>query len=80
MSMSNWATRVMTLLTLSMLLTGCAGFVVDLRDEVQRQNRLKAKRAEEARIAVIAEREQGAFKAQEPLKSVRIFLIVCHVG
>ncbi len=69
MSMSNWATRVMTLLTLSMLLTGCAGFVVDLRDEVQRQNRLKAKRAEEARIAVIAEREQGAFKAQEPLKS-----------
>ena len=62
--MSNWATRVMTLLTLSMLLTGCAGFVVDLRDEVQRQSRLKAKRAEEARIAVIAEREQGAFKVR----------------
>jgi len=52
-----------------MLLTGCASFVVKVRDDVERLNRLKVKRAEEARVAVIAEREEGAFKAQEPLKS-----------
>ncbi len=67
--MSNWVTRVTTLLTLSMLLTGCASFVVKVRDDVAGLNRLKVRRAQEASLAVIAEREQGALKAQQPLES-----------
>ncbi len=69
MSMSNWVTRVTTVLTLSMLLTGCASFVVKVRDDVAGLNRLKVRRAQEASLAVIAKRELGALKAQQPLKS-----------
>ncbi len=67
--MPKWVTCFTALLTVSMLFTGCASFVVKMRDDVAGLNRLKARKAQEASLAVIAEREQDALKAQRPLKS-----------
>ena len=67
--MSKWVIQLMALFALSMLTNGCTGFVVKVRDAVDEQEALAAKKDHDDMLAVVTQREREAWKSQRPLKS-----------